>query len=44
MATKSLRSYVARSMARGLVLWVLVGIALATRELLIFHPNLLGGV
>lgn len=42
MATKSLRSYVLRSLARGLVFWALAGIALGYRELYVFHPNLLG--
>lgn len=42
MATKPLRSYVLRSLARGMVWWLFAGIALATRELYVFHPDLFG--
>lgn len=37
-----LRVFVRRSLLRGLVWWTLASIALGTRELYVFHPNLFG--
>lgn len=39
---KPIRAYVLRSLARGMVWWLFAGVALATRELYVFHPDLFG--